>query len=296
MEESTLPHMICCENVVGFEKSNSFDKWRKVLSERNYHVGHFHLTPTQVQLPNDRPRYFSVAVHRNVLSKQHDPSAFLSYLQHEDPGKEEIAKIQSSIPELGVKVASEEPETPDAATISTFLDTATTDNSSLRIPEKLLNSNAAWCFDIVSPKNRRSRWVHTTWIIDWFRHSVGCIFLSVSQSLFAFFVSCFTHSYGSYIRGTGSILFDCAESDGKKLLKPEEREFSEDWIKDFDKTKLRYFSGMELSRLFGFRKNFSFPSSCTPKQQRKLVGNSLNVRIASKIVELGLRCIQLDRK
>ena len=150
--------MICCENVVGFEKSNSFDRWRKVLSERNYHVGHFHLTPTQVQLPNDRPRYFSVAVQKNAFleSKEESTTPYLSYLQREDPSKQEEATIQSSIPELGVKVASEEPETPDAATIATFLDTDT-DNSSLRVPEKLLHSNAAWCFDIVSPNNRRSR-------------------------------------------------------------------------------------------------------------------------------------------
>ncbi|CAJ1892457.1 unnamed protein product [Cylindrotheca closterium] len=263
MEESTLPQMICCENVVGFETSNSFEQWRKALAERNYHVGHFHLTPTQVQLPNDRPRYFSVAVQANSLSSSKDASLYLSYLQHEDLSKEEeTIKIQSSIPELGVNVASEEAETADAATISTFLDTA--DNSDLRIPEKLLNSDAAWCFDIVSPNNRRS--------------------------------SCFTHSYGGYVRGTGSILYNCADSEGKKLIKPEEREFQKDWMKDFDKTKLRYFSGMELARLFGFSERFSFPSSCTPKQQRKLIGNSLNVRIASKIVELGLRCMQLDGK
>lgn len=158
MEECTLPQMVCCENVIGFEQSNSFDKWREVLSKRNYYVGHFHLTPTQVQLPNDRPRYFSVAVQAQSLSSSTDSSSYLGYLQHEDPSKEKSLKVQSSIPELGVTVASEEPETADAVTISTFLDSAS-ENLDLRVPEKLLNSNAAWCFDIVTPNNRRSRWV-----------------------------------------------------------------------------------------------------------------------------------------
>lgn len=184
MEECTLPQMICCENVIGFEQSNSFDKWREVLSQRNYHVGHFHLTPTQVQLPNDRPRYFSVAVQAHSLSSSTDSSSYLGYLQHEDPSKEESLKIQSSIPELGVTVASEEPETADAATISTFLDT-TTDNSDLRVPEKLLNSNAAWCFDIVTPNNRRSRWVLHAWLMG----SIGAL----SHSSFMFKVVLHTH-------------------------------------------------------------------------------------------------------
>lgn len=104
--------------------------------------------------------------------------------------------------------------------------------------------------------------------------------------------SCFTQSYGRYIRGTGSILYDDIISDGKKLSKPEEREFQDDWAKGFDLTKMRYFSGLELSRLFGFRHDFSFPSNCSAKQQWKLMGNSLNVRVASRIVELGLRSIR----
>ena len=103
--------------------------------------------------------------------------------------------------------------------------------------------------------------------------------------------SCFTQSYGRYIKGTGSILYD-DDNFRSQLLRPEEREFQENWTDSYDVTKLRYFSGTELARIFGFSDDFSFPPDCTTKQQWKLIGNSLNVHVAAKLVELGLRLLR----
>jgi tRNA (cytosine38-C5)-methyltransferase len=103
-----------------------------------------------------------------------------------------------------------------------------------------------------------------------------------------FCISCFTSSYGRYIRGTGSIVYDDLNFEST-LVSPEERDFQEDWTENYDLSKLRYFSGTELARLFGFSDNFSFPSDCTTRQQWKLIGNSLNIKVTSRIVELGLR-------
>ena len=75
-------------------------------------------------------------------------------------------------------------------------------------------------------------------------------------------------------------------------MAPSEREFEKDWAKDLDLSKLRYFSGKEMARLMGFRDSFSFPPSHTVKQQWKLLGNSLNVRVASRLVELGFRLLR----
>jgi tRNA (cytosine38-C5)-methyltransferase len=55
---------------------------------------------------------------------------------------------------------------------------------------------------------------------------------------------------------------------------------------------LRYFSGREMAQLFGFPDTFDFPPSCTPKQQWKLMGNSINVRVAARVLELGLRLLR----
>lgn len=253
-----LPSLLVCENVIGFEKSNSFQRWQTVLAERGYFVGHFHLSPTQINMPNDRPRYYCVAIKKEDLSDSSDTLSLRHYLKHETvENNSDSLRISLAIPELGVNEQSNSGISSDVLAISYFLDSKS--DNSLKLPEKVLKSNASWCFDVVTPNDRRS--------------------------------SCFTHSYGRYIRGTGSILYD-DDSFHVKLLKPEEREFQEDWTKDFDLSKLRYFSGSELSRLFGFSNNFSFPSNCSMKQQWKLVGNSINVHLASCLVELGLRSMQ----
>lgn len=228
-----------------------------MLKKRNYKVGHFHLNPTQVGVPNDRPRYFGVA--SLGAESSNDPS--LSRYLNVETNEQSSPRIQTSIPELGVV-------SPEIVTnlprISQFLDHDS--SSRLRIPDKLLNSSAAWCFDIVTPEDRRS--------------------------------ACFTQSYGKFIRGTGSVLWQSTiESNDTEawsrfaLIPPEEREFNPDWSKGLDlKKKLRYFSGMEVARLMGFDDTvFSFPPDCSLKQQWKLLGNSLNVKVAEAIVELGLR-------
>lgn len=158
MKEERLPVLICCENVVGFEKSNSFEKWHQALADRKYQVGHFHLTPTQVGIPNDRPRYYCVAVQSSHLISSGESAPLLAYFQNDNPEKAiPSARMLTSIPELGVQSEpNEDVESAEALpTISCFLD----DNAdtSLRVPEKLLKTKAAWCYDIVSQKDRRSR-------------------------------------------------------------------------------------------------------------------------------------------
>jgi tRNA (cytosine38-C5)-methyltransferase len=56
-----LPVLLILENVVGFESSQSFQCWLNALGS-NYRVAQFHLDPTQVGVPNDRPRFYCVAV------------------------------------------------------------------------------------------------------------------------------------------------------------------------------------------------------------------------------------------
>lgn len=268
------PPLILLENVIGFEASESFRKWQDVLQLRGYHISHFHLTPTQVGLPNDRPRYFGVAVRQTVeveqeatttgsSNAQERTNPLQSYLQQPQP--QNSPTIITAIPELDVVQDDEASLSSSLPPIASFLDKEDESDklSLLRVPEKVLQSSAAWCFDIVTPKDQRS--------------------------------SCFTSSYGKYNRGTGSILYNVT-TDEYKLMPPEEREFQEDWAKNLDVSKVRYFSGMELARLFGFSNHFSFPPTCTVKQRWKLLGNSLNVRLAARIVEFGLRLMSSTNK
>ena len=88
---------------------------------------------------------------------------------------------------------------------------------------------------------------------------------------------------------------------------------------------MRYFSGMEVARLSGFSvatnddsnyynnngkdkrekgegggqkkdnvstyRKFTFPFECSMKQQWKMLGNSLNVRVAATVAEIGIQSI-----
>jgi tRNA (cytosine38-C5)-methyltransferase len=327
MEESCLPELLFLENVIGFEQSHSFRRWERALGKRGYQVGRFHLNPTQVGFPNDRPRYFCMAV---LLRRQHPPDvldaasssigasfrrSLKSYLgpaawcEGDDDGANGIVirtdppqasssssslgplQIWKAIPELGVHHPTQgscgspternnsnnrtRHSVPPLPPLSSFLDDRSTSSSSssasastkgataaLRVPEKILKGSSAWCFDIVSRSDRRS--------------------------------ACFTQSYGRFIRGTGSILYDDDDEHDDdddddsssrrtsslpqlKLLDPKDREFDVNWWK-----------GLDLSKLFGFSDEFVFPEETSTKQQWKLVGNSLNVGVASRVVELGL--------
>ena len=267
---TTPPKLLCLENVIGFESSRSFQRWEEVLQGRGYRVGHFHLTPTQVGLPNDRPRYFCIAVRSEDDSGKSsemgptEASLLAPYFEHhirtaENEGttsSTRVPNIRVAVPEVGIQQPNNDTgDPPCLPPLSSFLDDTADDT--LTIPQKVIEKNAAWCFDIVTPSNSRS--------------------------------SCFTSSYGRYMKGTGSVLYPESSGISIPLIPPEQREFQTDWAKDLDTSKLRYFSGTEMARLFGFQTGFSFPSSISTRQQWKLVGNSLNVRVAARLVELGLK-------
>ena len=251
MKESRMPSLLFLENVVGFESSRSFQLWVEALEQRQYKFWSFQLTPTQVGLPNDRPRYFCLALRTDRMMDEASLGSLKAYRNSES------SAVLKGIPELGVKFEADVDEM-DLPRLSVFLDKST-DSKGLSMPQKSLRGNTGWSLDIVTPLNRRT--------------------------------SCFTSGYGRYNRGTGSVLYD-DETREFQLLEPEKREFDENWSRALDFSKLRYFSGAEMALLMGFSSDFSFPTGFTPKQQWKLIGNSLNVRVASKVVELGLRLIK----
>jgi len=254
LETSHLPTLLFLENVVGFESSKSFHRWVEALEYRDYIVLSFHLTPTQIGLPNDRPRYFCVGLKKDRIKEEQSLGSLKSYLSFK------ASDVLKGIPELGVKFPADFDEN-DLPTIATFLQDGT-DRAALLLPEKSLKGNVGWCLDIISPLNRRT--------------------------------SCFTSAYGRYNRGTGSVLY---EDEGREfhLVDPEHREFDEKWSDTLDFSKLRYFSGIEMAGLMGFSEDFSFPPDVGYKQQWKLIGNSLNVRVAAKVIELGFQLMKPEQ-
>ncbi|KAL7461930.1 hypothetical protein ACHAXS_002340 [Conticribra weissflogii] len=387
----------------------SFQKWRTALAKRNYSVGHFHLDPTHVGIPNNRPRYYCVAFRKGAnvfgklkiaLSESHDFQNDICYESSETQERNHhvnhladfsLSLITNDVMDRCKKniFCREELTKPpsvhnekslwgnnyyDESTLAklpclrSFLDTDMTQTNPqtptskltakrtfLQIPEKIRSSASSWCFDIVTPCHRRS--------------------------------SCFTHSYGKFIRGTGSILYtgplsvqegrdiddggqwcnallssylvECKNKESRsnnenainppdledaptierfQLANPEERSFDATWSQGIDwDNHMRYLSGTEIARLMGFPvaersvldcsnrclavssneginscsddssadihgideqvsngRKFTFPPNCTMKQQWKLLGNSLNVRVAGCVAEIGIRSLLDD--
>jgi tRNA (cytosine38-C5)-methyltransferase len=264
LQDSAIPSLIFLENVIGFEESKSASRFRSALASRNYLYAHFKLQPTQVDFPNDRPRFYCIAVRNSKKISLDTHSIVLKYFAAlKSDTSADIPTVQNTISEL--EIQPEGNAICVSQSIGSFIDKPLSDNElvQLKVPHKLLNQTAAWCFDIVTPQSHRS--------------------------------ACFTSGYGRFVKGTGSVLYSGNLEDRVfTLTKPEEREFQPDWAKDLDLEKhLRYFSGVEMARLLGFPESFTFPPTVTLKQQWKLMGNSLNVRVASKLIELGLRALQL---
>ena len=262
---------------------------------------HFHLNPPQIGIPNDRPRYYCIALLKRNNDETNDKNDIISsyviddmkQIDKDPPINKDLAKTDGnglegdsttliSIGEYLDSSNDHDGDNHDTPPLDENRITKQSHEGYSFVSEKILSSNASWCFDIVTTKDKRS--------------------------------ACFTHSYGKYVRGTGSVLYvgdeklqtNCINKDDNteikdkfELISPEERSFDTNWNGMDLKNKLRYFTGREMARLMGFpvegdksgtnSPSFSFPSNCTQKQQWKLMGNSLNVQVASRLAEIALR-------
>lgn len=99
---------------------------------------------------------------------------------------------------------------------------------------------------------------------------------------------CFTKAYTHYAEGTGSVF--CPHDqirltetfDAIKTMPMD----SPERLQLLQKLQLRYFTPAEISRLMCFPTQFSFPPSTTNRQRYRLLGNSINVLIVSKLINL----------
>lgn len=95
---------------------------------------------------------------------------------------------------------------------------------------------------------------------------------------------CFTKGYGSYIEGTGSVLQTAEDVQIENIYKSLPDLPPEEKIAKLSMLKLRYFTPKEIANLLGFPPEFGFPEKTTVKQRYRLLGNSLNVHVVSKLL------------
>lgn len=61
---------------------------------------------------------------------------------------------------------------------------------------------------------------------------------------------------------------------------------SSDTCQSVHQLKLRYFTPREVANIHCFPAQFNFPANTTKKQCYRLLGNSLNVHVASELLKL----------
>ncbi|KAF7648098.1 hypothetical protein LDENG_00162060, partial [Lucifuga dentata] len=97
---------------------------------------------------------------------------------------------------------------------------------------------------------------------------------------------CFTKGYGRYVEGTGSVLQSCTDTQVESVFKGLEEQAEEEKLQQLLKLKLRYFTPREVANLMGFPQTFTFPQQISTRQRYRALGNSLNVVVVARLLQL----------
>lgn len=99
---------------------------------------------------------------------------------------------------------------------------------------------------------------------------------------------CFTKAYTHYAEGTGSVYCPVEKNRLDDTFKEIQNESlsSDEKLNKLKSLNLRYFTPFEIAKLMCFPDKFSFPSDTTNKQRYRLLGNSINVAVVGKLIEI----------
>ncbi|XP_029943438.1 tRNA (cytosine(38)-C(5))-methyltransferase isoform X2 [Salarias fasciatus] len=263
------PRFILLENVKGFETSCARERLVETLKDCGYLFQEIMLSPTSVGIPNSRLRYFLMA----KLSTESQSSGFTVQISDvfpqtgssgQDSVVHSVSPPEASSQEDGVlykletvaDVHRKSTQNRDQSLrqIGDFLEPQTeVDIQQFRIPPKTL---LRYCLllDVVKPSCRRS--------------------------------VCFTKGYGRYVEGTGSVLQCQLDTEMQSVFTGLELCSEEQKLERLLKLQLRYFTPREVANLMGFPQSFSFPDQVSILQQYRVLGNSLNVVLVSRLLQL----------
>merc|ERR1711970_77310 len=124
--------------------------------------------------------------------------------------------------------------------------------------------------------------------------------------------ACFTHSYGRFARGTGSVLYvpqltkpelqnnaEAFASGPEARTSPDDREFGQSWRERLERGggKLRYFTPREVANILGFAPSratcdapayFNLPLDITPQRAWAALGNSIHIGTAAAVLRFAI--------
>lgn len=242
---------ILLENVKGFEMSQMRNKLIDCIESCGYAYRELILSPCQFGIPNSRRRYY-------LLAKKNDLKFCFEQFSLEDNLPSELFELLPKsmhlvLAEKQGKINSKSDRL--CYTLDNILEESHTEESQYLLPPKLLQKRA-WVLDIRTSESNGS--------------------------------CCFTKGYGHYAEGTGSVY--CPFTDETIKLKYNEvgsyENDSDKQMQILSDLKLRFFSPREVCRLMCFPEDFNFPKHITDRQKYRLLGNSINIHVVSRLIFL----------
>ncbi|XP_053265373.1 tRNA (cytosine(38)-C(5))-methyltransferase-like isoform X2 [Podarcis raffonei] len=280
-----LPKYLLLENVKGFETSSARDELIRTLEKCGFTYQEFLLSPTCLGIPNSRLRYFLIARLQSERFPFQDPGKILTDFPSQEPASSETSRFPAASAKHSAPKAAKDPDSGydndgrkrsqdvifkletaeqlerkqqvdsdlSVQMLKAYLQDDDEEMNQYLLPAKFL-LRYAFLLDIVTPSCRRS--------------------------------TCFTKGYGHYIEGTGSVLQTAEDIQLESVFKSIEGLSEDEKLTKLSTLKLRYFTPREIANLQGFPPEFGFPDKVTTKQRYRLLGNSLNVHVVSKLISI----------
>lgn len=243
----TLKYVLL-ENVKGFEKSEMRNVVLKCMDESGFRYKELIISPCQFGIPNTRYRYYLLAKKRSLNF------CFDQLIVNFQLPEDTLKLLPKSRHDLLVeKSCIRDSKTDKTYSLENILENV--EKSEYLIPKKLLQQRAS-LMDIRTPQS-----------------SGSC---------------CFTKAYAHYVEGTGSVYCPYSEEEVQdKFLEARKYDQQSPEVSEIlGELRLRYFTPREVSRLMCFPEHFTFPEHLTRKQKYRLLGNSINVHVVSKLIFL----------
>ncbi|KER25587.1 hypothetical protein T265_14186, partial [Opisthorchis viverrini] len=260
------PKFILLENVKGFEHTEPWRQFLKVLHNCGYRYQQFLLTPLQFGVPNCRLRYYLVA----SSSSDSASSGLFAPHVHDSSHANTIHIVPpADLPPLPgcecpvclghVNHITKPDENfdeylPYCRPISDYL-TQHQQHSNLDFLDDSCLRRYFHVLDIVRPCDHKSR--------------------------------CFTKGYQKRIEGTGSVLQTATDPLTGEEINAQwitARSDPETQMSLAKRLQLRFFHSREVANLLCFPQTYTFPEDVTEKQRIRLLGNSVNVLVVAHLI------------
>ena len=289
MDHALRPRHIFLENVKHFYHSDMHAKLTDALEAARYRYVQYLLSPMQLGIPNHRTRFYLAA--RKIEADEAMPTATEWAAM-----KERLVMTPPGF-EVSPSAASIALEDEDAASAAAPADDAAAAADPAAAPSSFVLPKS-WTLPCVLPPRTLRPFLDPPSSVP--AAALASLILPASALAKGFHLSavspedartfCFTGGYGKVIHtSSGSfLLFRGPQVDARQSLTQHPLDkFTGQGLAPYQGS-LRFFSPMELLRLFDFPAWYRFPAHFTLQHCYKLIGNSLNLAVVKLILHTHL--------